>query len=116
MENNKIYTYIGFAIKSRKIRCGFNSVATLKGKVPLLLLCKTASDNTFDEVKKIASRINSKIYISTTYKVEDLVNKENCKLIAIQDYNLAKAIIENGKDHIVEYSGGYSNEYWRKER
>ena len=111
MENNKIYTYIGFAIKSRKIRCGVNSVATLKNRVPLLLLCKTASDNTFDEVLKIAKKINSKIYISKTYKVEDLVNKEHCKLIAIQDVNLAKAIIENGKDHIVEYSGGYGNEY-----
>ena len=111
MENNKIYTYIGFAIKSRKIRCGVNSVATLKKKVPLLLLCDTASENTLNESVKLAKKLNSKLYISKVYKVEDLVNKEHCKLIAIEDNNLAKAIKECGNDHIVEYSGGCKDEH-----
>ena len=75
MENNKIYTYIGFAIKSRKIRCGVNSVATLKNRVPLLLLCKTASDNTFDEVLKIFSQENLSVVCGSLYMLGELGSK-----------------------------------------
>ena len=111
MNNSKPLTFIGFAIKARKVRCGVGAISTLKGKVPLLIICSTASDNTFDEAVKLSKKLCSKLLVATNVKVEDVVCKDNCKLIAISDVALAKAIIDNIDCHFTEYSGGYGNEY-----
>ncbi len=113
MQNSKPLTFIGFAIKARKVRCGVGAISTLKGKVPLLIICSTASDNTFDDAIKLSKKLSSKLLVATDVKVEDIVYKENCKLIAISDMGLAKAIIENIDSHFSEYSGGYGNGYRR---
>lgn len=107
LEKSKVLTFIGFALKSRKVRCGVNAVKTIKGKVNLLILCKTASKNTYDDAISLAKKLSAKLVISNDYLIEDIVNKECCKLIAIEDEGLAKAIIEHLDSHFTEYSGGY---------
>ena len=108
MINSKPLTFIGFAIKARKVKFGVNAVATLKPKVPLLILCSTASDNTKHDAVKLSKKLQATLLIATDVKVEDIVYKENCKLIAVQDVALAKAIMENLDCHFTKYSGGNS--------
>ena len=116
MINSKPITFIGFAIKARKVRFGVGAVSTLKPKVPLLILCDTASDNTKNDAVKLSKKLHSTLLIATGVKVEEIVYKEKCKLIAITDEGLAKAIIENLDCHFTKYSGGYGYGNWRKER
>lgn len=116
MEKSKILTYIGFALRARKVRQGVNAVQSLQKSVKVLILCKTASRNTFDEAVKIAKRLNSTLIISVDVKIEDVVKKEHCKLIAIEEDELAKAILNNLDSHFVKYSGGYGESYGREER
>ena len=104
--NSKPITFIGFAIKARKVRFGVGAVGTLKPKVPLLIVCDSASDNTKKEVVKLATKLRSTLLIATDVKLEDIVHKENCKLIAISDEGLSKAILENLDCHFTKYSGG----------
>ena len=116
MERSKILTYIGFALRARKVRAGVNAIQSLTHSVKVLILCKTASNNTFDEVIKIAKRLNATLIISVDTKVEDIVQKEHCKLIAIEEDELAKAILNNLDSHFVKYCGGYGESYGREER
>lgn len=97
--NSKIFTYVGFSKRSGKIRLGVNAVAFYKGRIPLMIVCGTASDNTKKDAAKLAKKHGAKLLVSLSDKVEDLASKPNCKLIAVLDDNLAKAIIDNIDDN-----------------
>lgn len=108
MEANKtkIFTYIGFAKRSKNLTLGVNSVKSLKSKVYLLLLCSTATDNTKKEALSLANNFCCDIIESERYSLAELTLKENCKLAAVCDKNLATAIIENINDDFKVLSGG----------
>ena len=98
----KIISYIGFAIRARKVKLGVNAAGTAKqGMIKLIVLCHTASENTVKEAISIAKKHHAKIVLSKTYSVEDIVYKQNCKLVAILDKGLAKAISDNLNEHFV---------------
>jgi len=103
LEKSKILTFIGFSIRARKLRAGANAVATLK-KANVLIICHTASKNAYDEAIKLCKKFNAPLIESKTYKIEELVRKENCKLVAIQDESLGNAILQNLDEHFQEYS------------
>lgn len=105
MNRSKVLTYIGFAIKARKVRTGVNVAKTLKVKAPLMILCETASENTVKEVVSIANKLNAKIIVTKGIKVEDIFYKQNCKLAVITDYQLAKAILSNTDEQFVLFGG-----------
>ncbi|MGN0819485.1 MAG: hypothetical protein ACI4M6_03690 [Christensenellaceae bacterium] len=98
---DKILSYIGFAIKSGNVRTGVNVAKTIKKPVPLMILCHTASKNTVEEVLTLSKKLNSKIIVTKDITVEDIFNKQNCKLAVITSNELAKAIITNTNEHFV---------------
>ena len=104
MEKSKPLTFIGFAIRARKVRSGLNAIATLKGGVKVLIICSTASENSFSEAVKLCKKFNAPLVVSKTYKVEKIIKKEHCKLLAIQDESLGNAILQNLDEHFQEYS------------
>lgn len=94
MIKSKIESYVGFALRSGKYRCGVNAIGTLK-KAKLLILCATASDNTRGDAVKLSKKFHCDVVVSNKITVEKLTGKENCKLLAITDVSLAKAIKDN---------------------
>ncbi len=104
MEKSKPLSYIGFALRARKVRTGANAIATLKGNVYLLIICHSASKNAFDEAVKLSKKFGAPLVVSKTYLVQDLVKKENCKLLAIQDESLGNAVLQNLDSHFQKYS------------
>ena len=109
MQRNKIFTYVGFALRARKLRTGTNAIKTVKNGVYLLIVCKSASQNAKKEGVKLAEKFNCPIYESVSFTVVELTDKENCKLTAILDFELAKAIIANAGEDLKEFSGGYKD-------
>ncbi len=97
---DKILSYIGFALKARKIKMGVNACNTLKGRVPVFILCQSASPNTQKDAIALAKKHGSKIILSIN-SLENIVGKQNCKLIAITDNQLSKAILNNLNEHFV---------------
>ena len=91
--NGTVFSYLGFAKKAGKLKAGVNAISTLRGAIPLMILCDSASDNTKKEAAALSKKHGSKLYLSKEVTVEKLVNKENCKLVAVLDDSLAKAII-----------------------
>ena len=107
MEKTKAFTFIGFAIKARKVKLGVNAVKTLK-RAEIMILCSSASENTVKEAVSLSKRLNAKLLILKGVLLEQVVYKQECKLIAIFDKALSKAILESNDSHIEEYSGGLS--------
>jgi hypothetical protein len=105
---SKVKTYIGFCLKARKITLGSNAIATLKGNVYLLVLDGTAAKNSIRYALKFKNKFNCPLLVCKQ-GFEDVVNKPNCKLVAIRDESLAKAILASGDDGYELYIGGREN-------
>ena len=94
---NKTATFIGFVIRSGKYRAGMNSVQTLK-RANLILVCKTASENTKEKANKVAKKFNCPIMVSKQKALIEYTFTDNTKVMAVTDNSLAKAIIQNGTE------------------
>lgn len=106
LTQTKIFTYVGFAKRSKKLLLGVNTVLLAKKNVKLLLLCGGASENTVKEAESFANKFNCPIVVSEKEPLEKLVLKENCKLAAVCDDSLAKAVLANITDGFYVLSGG----------
>ncbi len=101
MENrSKAQTFIGFAIKARKCKIGTNAVETLK-KAHLVIVCESASENTKKQANKLADKFNCPLLTTKEQTLEQLTYKENAKVMAVADFALAKAILENSQDDFI---------------
>ncbi|MBR2377500.1 MAG: hypothetical protein IKA85_07035 [Clostridia bacterium] len=105
MEKSKAFTFIGFAIKARKVKMGVNAVKTLK-KAELLILCHTATENTLKESVSLSNKLNAKLLILNEIELEKVTFKAGVKLIAITDKALSDAILKSDERRLVEYLGG----------
>ena len=104
MQKNKVLTYIGFAKKSGNLRTGVNAISTLKNAY-VLIICQSASQNTKKDATKLSVKLSCPL-IQSKLSVEEITGKENCKLIAITDENLASAIMQYKDDNFTLISGG----------
>lgn len=105
MVKSKAETFIGFCVRARKIAVGSNAIDTLKRGVYLILLCKTASENTFKLAVKYKNRFHCPLMICNT-GLENVIYKAGCKIAAIKDAGLATAIIDNADNNFELYAEG----------
>lgn len=87
-----IGSYIGFAVKSGKILYGIDNITLSRKRKYVMVICRSASENLVDKATAYSEK-NGVPLITAELPLEELVNKSNCKLIAILDANLAKAVI-----------------------
>lgn len=105
MGRNKIETYIGFCIKARKISLGSGAVDVLKSGVYLIIVSADAAKNTQKLAIKYKNRFRCPLLICKS-DFEAIVNKAGCKIAAIRDSGLAKAIVESVDSDYELYAGG----------
>ena len=106
MQRSKAESYIGFCIRAAKLTCGYNAVATLRKDVYQLLLCGTASENAVKQALSLRGRFGCEMIVLRGKTLEDTVGKANCKLAAVRDMDLAKAILSATDEIYTKYSGG----------
>ena len=90
---NKVISYIGYAIKSRKIIVGQSLIKRSKDNIYCILVDVSASQNLIDLAKNVANK-NSCTYI-VVENLEILTHIKDIKIIAITDESLGRAIVEN---------------------
>lgn len=105
MERSKVETFIGFSIKSRKICLGAGAIEVQKGGVYLMIISADAAINTQKLAIKLKNRFRCPLSVCKR-GFDEIVNKPNCKIAALQDKNLAKAVMENLDDNFEYYAGG----------
>lgn len=99
----KIESYIGFCLRARKIALGAGSIDVLKKGVFLIIVCSTASENTFKLALKYKDRFSCPLMVCKT-GLENAVHKPTCKVVAIKDFQLADAIIKNADEDYELYT------------
>lgn len=92
---SKAETYIGFSIKSGKIVWGLDNVLTCRIKPKLVLACNSLGENSEKKLLTYASIKGVKVLKLIDRRLEDIVNKSNCKVIGLTDAHLAQAVIDN---------------------
>ena len=105
MAQSKVESYIGFCKRARKITLGSSAVGTLKSGVYLLLLDSKAAKNSLRYALKFKKKFNCPLLVCGD-NFEELVGKQNCRLAAIQDKNLADAILNSGEPGYELYTEG----------
>ncbi len=110
MIKSKIESYVGFALRARKIRLGSGAISTLRGGVELLIMDGGAAKNSQRLALKFKNRFSCPLVVCET-GFADLVGKPDCKIAAICDKSLAGAILDNLDGNFRLYVlGGDDNE------
>lgn len=86
---NKLSTYFGFSIKSNAILFGIDNIVKSRKPVELIVLCSSANEKTIRTVQNKGSKV---IQLKNIL-LSDLVKRDNVKVVAIKNSNLAKAIL-----------------------
>lgn len=102
-DRSKTETFVGFAIKARALVTGTNAVNSLK-RAYLILICDSASQNTKKTAAEFSVRFGCPL-LKTGKPLEELTGKENCKVAAVTDMNLAKAITGTDENLLIGPGG-----------
>lgn len=105
MVPSKVRSYIGFCFKARKLVLGSSAIGTLKGGVFLLIMDGNAAQNSIRYALKYKKRFLCPLLVCKD-GFEELVGKPLCRLAAVCDENLAKAILDSGESGYELYTGG----------
>lgn len=105
MVQSKVRSYIGFCFKAKKIVLGSSAIGTLKGGVYLLIMDASAANNSIRYALKYKNRFSCPLLVCKD-SFEELVGKPMCRLAAVCDKNLAKAILDSGDSGYELYTGG----------
>lgn len=86
---NKLSTYFGFSIKCNAILFGIDNIVKSRKPVELIVLCSSANEKT---IRTVQNKGNTVIQLKNIL-LSDLVKRDNVKVVAIKNSNLAKAIL-----------------------
>ncbi len=93
MTNDKVATYLGFAIKAGKATFGTDAILRSKRKPPLIVIDESLSENAAAKLVRFSERTT--VAVSESVTVAQLTHREGCKAVAINDERLAEAIVKN---------------------
>lgn len=86
---NKIKTYLGFCIKSNAITFGYDNITKSRKKFDVVIFCTTATEKHIYPIVNLGH----KCVKLKNVNLGELVDRSNVKVVAIKNYNLAKAIL-----------------------
>ncbi len=92
----KTKSYLGFARRAGKLVLGVNAVSAVRGEVFLLVADRAASPNTQKEIGSLQRRFSCPL--AEVDDLESLTGRSLCKLAAVRDPNLARAILQDIKE------------------
>ena len=94
INTSKVKTYIGFAVKSRKIKYGVDDIVKLKS-ASLILVSEALAESGHGKVKAYALKKSIDVIDMDSKSFNDIIQNTSIKAAAILDDNLADAIKKN---------------------
>lgn len=94
LNSQKIITYIGFAIKSRKIKYGVDDILKLK-KASLILVSEALTSSGMNKINNYVNRTKTDMILLKVDEFSEIISSPSIKVAAILDDNLAEAIKKN---------------------
>lgn len=108
MEKSKISAYLGFCLRARKVVFGVDEIENKKKGVYLLICDEQISQNSLKNVVKARETLGCPLLLAKADALGQALHKPAVKAVAIQDKNLALAILSavESEDAYNLYSGG----------
>lgn len=94
MQNNKIKTYINFAIKSNKIVYGLDNISAYNKKAFLIIIDEGVNAKFKQNIINIATKLQTPLVEAAQEILNEMLNTSNCKAILLRNKSLADAIIK----------------------
>ncbi len=94
IKTSKVKTYVGFAVKSRKIKFGVDDIVKLK-TASLILLSDALAESGQGKLKAYALKRSIDLLIIDKAQFNEIIQNTSIKAAAILDDNLADAIKKN---------------------
>ncbi len=94
---HKIEKYLGFCKKSNTIIYGFDNIKKEKKQIFFVLLCSSANEKLKTQINHICETRKIKLKVLKDVTIDDILHTNNCKVIALTNENLSKAILESGE-------------------
>jgi hypothetical protein len=106
--NNKIETYLGFCIRSRKILFGIDNVDKQKKGVCLLICDEELGKSSLKTLLHAQEKFGCPLLISEKGVLSERLHRPSVKAVALLDNNLAQAILSvvESEPQFKFYSGG----------
>ncbi len=106
LNTNKIDSYIGFSVRSGQIIFGIDNLLVTRKRVKLILLCNSLTAQSEKKITEFAESKQIPVLKLTHKKLEDVVYKNNCKVVGLTNKNLAQAVINSAQDWANSPKGG----------
>ena len=94
INTSKIKTYVGFAVKSRKIRYGVDDILKLKN-ANLIIVSDSLAESGMKKLEAFADRKSVSLIKLSEEDFFEVVQNISIKALAVLDENLADAIKKN---------------------
>ena len=94
INTSKVKTYVGFAVKSRKIKFGIDDIIKLKN-AKLIIVSDSLAESGMKKIEGYAERISVDLIKLSEEDFLEIIQNISIKAIAILDENLADAIKKN---------------------
>ena len=91
--NNKLETLLGFAVKSGKIVFGFDNLCETRKNVKIVVCSPTTNEKVKQKLILLCQHKSWKL-IETIDKLEDLIHRDNCKVVGLLDRSMSEAILK----------------------
>lgn len=102
---DKVATLIGFAVKANKLIYGLEELEKGKRKRYLIVCCHSLGAKSRETAEYIARRDGVPIVVTENKLLEDIVHKNNCKIIGIANKQMSEAIMKFLSDEIARPEG-----------
>ena len=93
MNNNKVKSYLGFAIKAGAVVFGSDNLFVSKKLINLVLICSTQNEKVTNKVIRYCQDNNIKYIKLVDIILGDICTRPNCKVLGIIDKSLSNAIM-----------------------
>lgn len=94
MQNNKFEAYIGFSIKSGNILFGSDKILESRKRLSIVIFDETTNVKIVNKLLTYSENMKCTL-IKSKILLKDLTKRDNVKVVALSDKNLASAIIKN---------------------
>ena len=95
MNNAKINSYIQFAVRANKVVWGLDMIKTSKQKPFIILYDKSLGANSEKQLDRYSQEKEVRLVELDENYLNNLLKRQNVKLIGLLDESLSNAIIDN---------------------
>lgn len=92
MPQNNLKNYLGLARRANGVVFGIDNIKSYKKVIGGIILCSSAGERLKSSIENISEKRKIPLKILKNMKLDEMLNTQNCKVIAITNESFIKPI------------------------